>query len=93
LLVWVSLRALLDPKSLMSATQSMVRGDRPLPLIGLSTAIALQKERAIAPFSTQFRLFSKISDLPAPQFQALAIALLNFSILAELEAWLDNHLG
>jgi predicted transposase/invertase (TIGR01784 family) len=38
-------------------------------------------------------LKTKIADLPTQQLQALAIALLNFSTLAELEAWLENHPG
>lgn len=37
------------------------------------------------------QLHDRISQLNLTQLEALAIALLNFSSLAELEAWLESH--
>lgn len=37
------------------------------------------------------QLHDRISQLNLTQLEALAIALLNFSSLTELEAWLESH--
>ena len=56
-------------------------GERSLTLLLL--------EQKLGELSPDLR--DRISQLSLTQLEALAIALLNFSSLTELEAWLANH--
>jgi hypothetical protein len=56
---------------------------------GERSLISLQLEQKVG--SLPPSLHARISQLSLTQLEALAIALLNFSTLSELESWLDRH--
>ncbi|MBL1179002.1 Rpn family recombination-promoting nuclease/putative transposase [Pantanalinema sp. GBBB05] len=90
---WVELKAYEEERKVPYITSieeiGFERGIQEGRQEGQRSLILLLLEQRVGQFPD--RTHDRIAQLSLPQLEALAIALLNFSSLADLEAWLETH--